>query len=206
MSMKKRGLVICLAVFIFLVGMGGRIWYINLDREDTVTEIYPMGEMVSFEDNYFYQDDEIRDQYAIRVDSSIVMPVEEYLDSVGLTKETVWPEGNSLITDIVAVEVTIRNNNTDKENDNQYFDLFNTNIMSQGDVYQMDHELLWAMYPKLDQSTFGFRVAPGTEYTMVLPFHVLNWQQTNSEKIKQKENYLLLSMYPEKKMIQVIPE
>ena len=62
------------------------------------------------------------------------------------------------------------------------------------------------MYPKLDQSTFGFRVAPGTEYTMVLPFHVLDWQQTNSEKIKQKETYLLLSMYPEKKMIQVIPE
>lgn len=204
--MKKRGLVICLAVLICLVGMGGRIWYINLDREDTVTEIYPMGEMVSFEDNYFYQGNEIRDQYAIRADSAVVMPVEEYLDSVGLTKETVWPEGNSLITDIVAVEVTIRNNNTDTENDNQYFDLFNTNIMSQGDVYQMDHELLWAMYPKLDQSTFGFRVAPGTEYTMVLPFHVLDWQQTNSEKIKQKETYLLLSMYPEKKMIQVIPE
>ncbi len=204
--MKKRRLVICLAVLICLVGMGGRIWYINLDREDTVTEIYPMGEMVSFEDDYFYRSDEIRDQYAIRVDSAVVMPVEEYLDSVGLTKEEVWPDGNSLITDVVAVEVTIRNNNTDKENDNQYFDLFNTTIMSQGDVYQMEHDLLWAMYPKLDQSTFGFRVAPGTEYTMVLPFHVLDWQQTNSEKIKEKENYLLVSMYPVKKMIQVIPE
>lgn len=204
--MKKRGLIICLAVLICLVGIGGRIWYVNLDREDTVTEIYPMGETISFEDDYFYRSDEIRDQYTVRANSAVVMPVEEYLDSVGLTEEEVWPDGNSLVTDIVAVEVTIRNNNTDKENDNQYFDLFNTTIMSQGDIYQMEHDLLWAMYPQLDQSTFGFRVAPGTEYTMVLPFRVLNWQQTNSEKIKEKENYLLLSMYPVKKMIQVIPE
>lgn len=206
MSMKKRGLLIGLAVLLCLSGILGRIWYLNAGREDTVTKIYPMGEMVSFEDDYFYRDDEIRNQYAVRVDSSIVMPVEEYLDSVGLTKEEVWPDGDSIITDIVAVEVTIWNNNTDKENDNQYFDLFNTTIMSQGDIYQIEHELLWAMYPKLDQSTFGFRIAPSTEYTIVLPFHVLSWQQTNSEKIKEKENYLLLSMYPVKKMIRVIPE
>ena len=153
MSMKKRGLLIGLAVLLCLSGILGRIWYLNAGREDTVTKIYPMGEMVSFEDDYFYRDDEIRNQYAVRVDSSIVMPVEEYLDSVGLTKEEVWPDGDSIITDIVAVEVTIWNNNTDKENDNQYFDLFNTTIMSQGDIYQIEHELLWAMYPKLDQST-----------------------------------------------------
>lgn len=165
-----------------------------------------MGEMVSFEDDYFYNSDELRDQYEVCANSAVVMPVKEYLDSVGLTEEEVWPDGNSLVTDILSVEVTIRNNNTDVENDNQYFDLFNTNIMSQGDNYQMEHDILWAMYPQLDQSTFGFRIAPGTEYTITLPFRVLNWQRTNSEKIKQKENYLLLSMYPVKKMIRIIPE
>lgn len=204
--MKKRGLIICLAAIICLSGIGGRIWYINMDREDTVTEIYPMGEMVSFEDDYFYNSDELRDQYEVCANSAVVMPVKEYLDSVGLTEKEVWPDGNSLVTDILSVEVTIRNNNTDVENDNQYFDLFNTNIMSQGDNYQMEHDILWAMYPQLDQSTFGFRIAPGTEYTITLPFRVLNWQRTNSEKIKQKENYLLLSMYPVKKMIRIIPE
>lgn len=204
--MKKRGLIICLAAIICLSGIGGRIWYINMDREDTVTEIYPMGEMVSFEDDYFYNSDELRDQYEVCANSAVVMPVKEYLDWVGLTEEEVWPDGNSLVTDILSVEVTIRNNNTDVENDNQYFDLFNTNIMSQGDNYQMEHDILWAMYPQLDQSTFGFRIAPGTEYTITLPFRVLNWQRTNSEKIKQKENYLLLSMYPVKKMIRIIPE
>lgn len=41
---------------------------------------------------------------------------------------------------------------------------------------------------------------------MTIPYAVLEWQRTDSEKIKQKQNYLLLSMYPTKKMIEVIPE
>lgn len=65
--------------------------------------------------------------------------------------------------------------------------------------------LLWKMEPNINEA-FGFRVALGTEYTMALPFQVLEWQQSNSEKIKHKDNYLLLSMYPVKKMIEVIPE
>lgn len=65
--------------------------------------------------------------------------------------------------------------------------------------------LLWKMETNINEA-FGFRVALGTEYTMALPFQVLEWQQSNSDKIKHKDNYLLLYMYPVKKMIEVIPE
>lgn len=206
--MKKRGLAICLAVLLCLTGIGARIWYVNKDREETVTEIYPMGEMVPFEDDFFHRSDEIRDNYSIRVNSAVVMPAEEYVKTQGLTMEEVWPDG-IMVTDILAVEVTIRNSNDKNatpEEDTQYIDMLNTQILSQGDDYQINHELLWKMYPKLDQSTFGFRVAPGTEHTLTLPFAALDWARTDSEKIKQKQNYLLLSMYPTKKMIEVIPE
>lgn len=206
--MKKRGLAICLAVLLCLTGIGARIWYVNKDREETVTEIYPMGEMVPFEDDFFNRTEEIRDHYSVRVDSAVVMPAEEYVKAQGLTMEEVWPDG-VIATDILAVEVTIQNSNdknADPKEDTQFFDMFNVHIVSQGDTYQLDNELLWKMYPKLDQSTFGFRIAPGTEYTMVLPYAVLDWQHTDSEKIKHKKNYLLLSMYPTKKMIEVIPE
>lgn len=206
--MKKRGLAICLAVLLCLTGIGVRIWYVNKDREETVTKIYPMGEMVPFEDDFFNRTEEIRDHYSVCVNSAVVMPAEEYVKTQGLTMEEVWPDG-VIATDILAVEVTIQNSNdknADPEEDTQYFDMFNVHIISQGDTYQLDNELLWKMYPKLDQSTFGFRVAPGTEYTMTIPYAVLEWQRTDSEKIKQKQNYLLLSMYPTKKMIEVIPE
>lgn len=206
--MKKRGLAICLAVLLCLTGIGVRIWYVNKDLEETVTKIYPMGEMVPFEDDFFNRSDEIRDHYSVRVNSAVVMPAEEYVKTQGLTMEEVWPDG-TLTTDILAVEVTIQNSNdknADLEEDTQFFDMINIQIMSQGDSYQLDNELLWKMYPKLDQSTFGFRVAPGTEHTLTIPYAVLDWQRTDSEAIKHKKNYLLLSMYPTKKMIEVIPE
>ena len=167
-----------------------------------------MGEMVPFEDDFFNRSDEIRDHYSVRVNSAVVMPAEEYVKTQGLTMEEVWPDG-TLTTDILAVEVTIQNSNdknADLEEDTQFFDMINIQIMSQGDSYQLDNELLWKMYPKLDQSTFGFRVAPGTEHTLTIPYAVLDWQRTDSEAIKHKKNYLLLSMYPTKKMIEVIPE
>ena len=40
--MKKRGLAICLAVLLCLTGIGMRIWYVNKDREEIETKIYPM--------------------------------------------------------------------------------------------------------------------------------------------------------------------
>ena len=206
--MKKRSLAICLVVLLCLTGIGVRIWYVNKDLEETVTKIYPMGEMVPFEDDFFNRSDEIRDHYSVRVNSAVVMPAEEYVKTQGLTMEEVWPDG-TLTTDILAVEVTIQNSNdknADPEEDTQFFDMINIQIMSQGDSYQLDNELLWKMYPKLDQSTFGFRVAPGTEHTLTIPYAVLDWQRTDSEAIKHKKNYLLLSMYPTKKMIEVIPE
>lgn len=206
--MKKRGLAICLAVLLCLTGIGVRIWYVNKDREEIETKIYPMGEMVPFEDDFFYRSDEIRDYYSIRVNSAVVMPAEEYVKTQGLTMEEVWPDG-IMVTDILAVEVTIRNSNDKNatpEEDTQFVDMLNIQILSQGDNYQRSDELFGKMYPKLDQSTFGFRVAPGTEYTMTIPYAVLDWQHTDSEKIKHRQNYLLLSMYPTKKMIEVIPE
>ena len=200
--MKKRGLAICLAVLLCLTGIGVRIWYVNKDREETVTKIYPMGEMVSFGEDYFHRDDEIRRDYSVRVNSAVVMPVEEYVKMQGLTMEEVWPDG-TLTTDIFAVEVTIRNDC--KEEDQQFFDLLNIHILSDGEDYQRAHNLIEKMYPVIGQ-TAGFTVAPGTEYTMTIPYAVLEWQRTDSETIKHKKNYLLLSMYPTKKMIEVIPE
>ena len=63
-----------------------------------------------FEDDFFYRSDEIRDYYSIRVNSAVVMPAEEYVKTQGLTMEEVWPDG-IMVTDILAVEVTIRNSN-----------------------------------------------------------------------------------------------
>lgn len=203
--MKKRIILICLAVLVCLSGIVVRIWYVNKDREERVIKIYPMGEMAPFEDDFYHLSGEIRDQYEIRVNWAIAMPVEEYLKSKGLTKEEVWPDVNN-ITDILDVNVTIRNNTSsdvDVEDDEQFFDFFNAEIENEGNSYQVDSELLWTLYPQINQGMFGFKIKPGTEYTMHLPYRVLDWQMTDSEKIKNSKNYMRMSQYPTKKLLEI---
>lgn len=203
--MKKKTILILLAVLVCLSGVVVRIWYVNQGREERVIKIYPMGEMAPFEDDFYHLSGEIREKYEIRVNSATVMPVEEYLKSKGLTMEEVWPEGNN-ITDILDVNITIRNNTSpdvDVENDKQFFDYFNADIENEGNSYQVDSELLWTLYPQINQGMFGFKIKPGTEYTMHLPYRVLDWQRTDSEKIKNSKNYMRMSQYPTKKLLEV---
>lgn len=43
--MKKKTILILLAVLVCLSGVVVRIWYVNQGREERVIKIYPMGEM-----------------------------------------------------------------------------------------------------------------------------------------------------------------
>lgn len=199
--MKKRALLICLAVLVCLSGIGIRIWYVNKDLRDWVEKVYPMGEMVPYEDDYFYHSDEIRDSYEIGVMSARIMTTEDYLKEHGLTKTEVWGEMDEGPKFIIDVEVKIRNNATE-END-QYIDSLSTHLFAGGDDFLRSKELLDCIYPQLAAGTFGFRVRPNTEATLHIPFSVLQWQPTSIERIKSQDLYLVLSAYPTKKMIKI---
>lgn len=71
------------------------------------------------------------------------------------------------------------------ENDKQFFDYFNADIENEGNNYQVDSELLWTLYPQINQGMFGFKIKPGTEYTMHLPYRVLDWQRTGQREDKK---------------------
>lgn len=199
--MKKRTLLICLAVLVCLSGIGVRIWYVNKDRQDWVEEIYPMGEMVPYEDDFFIRSDEgIRPDYEIGAMSAKIMSTEDYLKEYGLSKEEVW-EGTDPPKIIIDVEVNIRNNS--KEENDQFIDLLNTRLVAGGDNFQSDKALIENIYPQLAGAVSGFKVKSGTEATMHIPFEVLQWQPTSIERIKSQDLYMVLSLYPTKKMIKI---
>lgn len=199
--MKKRVFLICLAVLVCLSGIGVRIWYVNKDRRDWVEKVYPMGEMVPYEDDYFEQSLEIRDSYELGVMSARIMTAEDYVKEHGVTTEEVWGEYDEMPKFIIDIEVKIRNNATE-END-QYIDSIRTHLFAGGDEFMRSKELLDCIYPQLAAGTFGFRVRPGTEATLHIPFSVLQWQPTSIERIKSQDLYLVLSAYPTKKMIKI---
>lgn len=208
--MKKRWIAILLAV-LCVAGVSLRIWIVNRDNEPQLYKTYSMNEVVPFEDDFFYSKDEIRDGYDIEVLSARVMTIEEYLDEIGKTEEE-WEEvkGKNGVKVPYVYDVEVRIRNHVEEENNQYIDLINTALYQPDNFYQVDSELLWMRYPTVDTSSFGFRVLPGTETVVHLPYHVLDYDVEHYgftfEKVKNSETYLLLSMYPVKKMIEIIPE
>lgn len=201
--MKKRALLICLVVLVCLSGVGVRIWYVNKDRQDFVEKIYPMGEMVPYEDDFFYRSDEIRDNYEIGVLSARIMTTEDYLEELGVTKEEVWGQFDAPKL-VIDVEALIRNNATGEEDNGQGIDTLNTCLISGGDNFQVNSALLSTLYPQTEQQgRTGIALRNNSEMVVHFPYAVIDWQPTSIERIKGQDLYMLLSMYPTKKMIKI---
>lgn len=202
----KKILALCLAV-VLCVGVGLRIWAVNYNRPEVETVIYPMGEVIDMGDDYFYSPDDAYSDYDIKVLSAEVLPVDEYLEKYGLTREEVWGDASVYATTIYEVELWLRNNSTDEKNNTQGIDLVNMRLVNdQGDDYQISHELMCAFYPQLDPSSLGFSIRAGTEYTVRLPYCDLYWMRLSTEEIKNRDTYLWLSMYPTKRMVEIHPD
>lgn len=207
--MKKRTIILCLAVLLCLVGVGVRIWYVNKNNEQLVTKTYPMGETVAFGDDFFYMGDDLREGYDIKVQSANIKTIQEFMEENGKTTDylhELYPENAALPSHVYDVEVTVRNNNT--EEDDKNIDLVNMQLTSLNKSYQVSMDLFSLLYPQVDNTSFGFKVRPGTETTVHLPYAVLdiNWATLTTEEIKSEQVYLLLSMYPVKKVIEIFPE
>ena len=131
--------------------------------------------------------------------------LEEFLAENGKPSDFLADSSNyTPVSHVYDVEVTIWNHNT--EEDEKNIDLVNIQLMTINNFFQVDMKLLNLLYPQIDPTSFGFRVMPSTETTVHLPFVVFEHRHLTTEQIEQKPTYLLLSMYPVKKMVTVVPE
>lgn len=207
--MKKRWIAILLAV-LCVAGVSLRIWIVNRDNEPQISKTYSMNEVVPFEDDFFYEPDRLRSSYDIEVLSARVMTVEDYLDELGKTKEDLEKAkgGDIGISHVYELKVHIRNH--EKEQSEQGIYMTDIQLSTLDGFYQIDKELFNMLYPGGDPNAVGFRLRANSEMDVHLPFHVLDYvaerENLTVEKIKDKYTYLLLSMYPVKKMIEIIPE
>ena len=207
--MKKRWIAILLAV-LCVAGVSLRIWIVNRDNEPQLYKTYSMNEVVPFEDDFFYEPTDLRDNYDIEVLSARVMTVEDYLDEIGKNEEELMKakDGGVEITYVYDVEVRIRNH--ESEQSNRGLNMVSIQLCTIDETYQVDRELFHMLYPQSDPNSLGFRLRANSEMDVHLPFHVLDYvaerENLTVEKIKDKYTYLLLSMYPVKKMIEIIPE
>lgn len=199
----KKILAVCLAV-VFCAGVGLRIWAVNLNRNDGERIIYPMGETAAYEDDFFVNADDIRSDYEVQIVSAKVTPLEEYLKEFDTTPEEFWDGEEPLFSTVYEVEAKFRNNCPNEDDSNQHIDLVNTILVTGRDWYQVQEDLWLLVYP--ETSPNGFRLAADSEMVVRLPFAVLNHTGASTEYVRNKDTYLLISMWPTEKLMQVIPE
>lgn len=201
--MKRRTVLLCLAALVCLAGVAFRIWIVNQDNERLVSKTYSMGETVAFGEDFFYTGNDAREGYAISVNTAEVKTIEAFLAEHGETMDFFKKDAFPL-SHVYDIEVTIRNENTEENDKN--IDLISMQLVTSYKSFQVDMDLLTLLYPQLSAATYGFRLKPDSEMTIHLPYAVHEWHHLKMEEIENKQTFLLLSMYPVKKMIEISPE
>lgn len=202
-SRKKRILGIMLALCLTAAWLL-RVITLNISAERVETVIYEMHEPVLLEEDFFYNGDDVAAGYEITVESAQIRSYEEYIAEYGGTIDLIPEERRPEY--VYDVEIRIRNYNKEDSNSTG-FNLISCRLQAVNDTMQVSDELFGLLYPHLE-GTFGFSLRPETEMTMHLPYirsYVMD-KYDSYEKMKNRQYYMLLSMYPVKRMIAVEPQ
>ncbi len=189
-------LLVCAAL------IGIRIYNVNKDVELPPVEVYPEGEYVALGDNYFWQENEMSPGYEVKVISSKVITYESFIKEYGA--EIDYLDEGYRPEYIIDLEVSVRNNSEDTNDSSRGIDLIQTILESNKRSFQTNSRLLGLCSPNLENQV-GFRVRPGTEFHVHLPFTQSPSMDpfTSVRELSEEDYYLVLTMYPVKKVIKI---
>ncbi len=195
--MKKHIYFIVTIVIISLWCL--RVSAINSKAEKANISIYNKGETVSIGNNFFENNSiEKMDGYTIKVLESKLITADEYIKEKNLKKE------NLIFADInyfYLVTVAVKNETNDFVG--QYGLDFNMCFL-QGKNYllRIDNSAYDAENPDMNGS-LSFSLKKGDEKKFVLPFFVLPDSSPSYERIKSDTPKFVVSLYPNKKMLNI---
>lgn len=194
----KRRLKVILTLIITAAAIAGwsvRFCKINGAVKLPETKIYSLGERADYGEDFFYRSDESRAGYFITVKSARLITYDEFVSTYGEPEQS--PLKPVFVYD---VEAYIENENT-VDDESKGIDLVNTRLVTINDSIQVDFTLFGVIYPNLS-GVSGFSLKPCTAMTFHLPFTVYD-ESADMKEISSEEWYLLMSMYPTKKMISI---
>lgn len=203
MKMNTKTACICLGLLLVLTLWGFRVYHINVGIEEQKTEVYQIGEVVSLGEDFYFSSTECIDGYEISVLSAKLMTYQEFVKEHGEREDYIEDEWMRPKY-VYDVEVEIWNRNFEEDN-SRGINMVVLTLNSINDVMQVNDDLFTLLYPHLD-AAWGFALRPESSMVMHLPYGTSGYQKYDTyEGIDGKEWYLLLSMYPVKKMILVNP-
>lgn len=202
MSSRKKW---CIAGTLFaavIVAWGARVYCLSAGIEKQQTEIYQIGEKVEYGKDFFYLASEAIEGYDITVLSAELKTYQEFVKEYG-DKEVHFREEWMRPDYVYDVEVLIHNKNQE-EDQGSGINLIETRLVSVDDSMQICDELFAMLYPHLEGQT-GFALRPDSSMTMHFPYVQPGWAKKflSHDKVVSSDWYLILTMYPVKKMIAV---
>lgn len=195
--MVKKTIAVLSAVLLAFWGIS--VVKTNKNEKEASKIIYPMGEWVCYENDFYEKSSDTRNGYSIKVVDARVVKYDDFLSEQGIK---VFKNEESFTPDcIFDVTVIIKNaNNTDGG-----ISMIDTTLNSVNDIMQIDFDVFDALYEQLGGAV-SFSLKTNTQMEFHFPFKVANAQfqkVCDYEYLTKNTFYLNLSQYPTEKSIEV---
>lgn len=207
MNKKYRLILLGVMILLLLAGVLSRIMQINKDLHIAQTKTYEMGQMVKLERDYFLEEYEIAEDYAVTVEGASVKSCEEFLTEYGYegTVDELFPVKSMTYPEMVyVVDVTIENIGTEKKETGinlSYFELVATDYK-----LQISDELYTVANPQIENGSQMFQLRPQSKILIHLPYYFsvsYNYSYLTVQEVLEDDIYLVLSVYPTKKQVMI---
>lgn len=200
---KRINLLIIGVSTVFILAAVIRIFYVNTTAYQFPEQIYPTGEWVPLEGDFFFSEDEGTENYSVRVSSVEALPYAKFMERFGKSEDYL---AESSKDDVILLKVDFKN--TGQEQGGIFIREFNILNEHRSTFYNTDVEYMSIANPKFNPSQWGISVRPGTEASLWFAYTTAGRPDQITFLDEQDKNdalkmFLNVSYYPEKKMIEL---
>lgn len=200
---RKRSLLFAACCGLLLLALILRIHQINKNSYSFSEKLYPVGEWVPLEGDFFFSAEEGTDHYSVRVSSAQALPYAAFMAKFEKQEDYL---AESSQHDVVLLQVDFKNEGADPGG--VFIRDFNLLNEYQSAYYNKSEDYMRIANPGLDVSQFGISLRPGTESSLWFVYTTVGRadQVTYLEEQKGRDHvtmFLNVSLYPVKKQIRL---
>ena len=193
--MKK--FVLPAVVFLLILGWAVRVYSVNTDLDLPQKIVYPLGETVPVEKDYFDYAFEDMDGYSVQVLRSELVGAKEFLDRYNAIDRL--PELGPYSDYVYAVEITVTNTGNPYTNE-KGIALLLYNLVGKNYILSIDNICFAVSNPHMPGLSFSLQ--QNASKTILLPFIVMGWQNDYNDLLEDPP-MLQITQYPHQKMLEI---
>lgn len=193
--MKK--IILPAAILLLAAGWGARAYSVNTDLDLPKKMVYPLGDIVPIEHDYFDYESEDMDGYSVQVLRSELVTAEEFLDRYNASERL--PELGPYTDYVYAVEITVTNSSNPYVNE-KGIALLLYNLVGKNYILSIDDVCFGMANPHMPGLSFSLQ--QNASKTILLPFIVMGWQNDYNDLLENPP-MLQITQYPHQKMLEI---